>query len=193
MLFRSLQTADIPDFSSVAEIFAARGGGIIGRHYAIGGGTGSDDGDTDAPEGIYKPVGPGINIPDELSKAKLDPAKPPPGQNGSGLGDVASLVGTAAKIIPFFFATGGVVPRIGFADGGPSSNDNQPSDDELAIRTIMSEVGRDKKGNINPQEALGIGAVIMNRARQRGLSPGDVVLQPKQFEPWNVQIGRAHV
>jgi hypothetical protein len=76
-------------------------------------------------------------------------------------------------------AYGGLVPRQGYADGG-----EMPSDDELAVRTMLSEAGRGRRGEINPQEALGIAAVIANRAKSRGLSPGDVVLQQGQFEPW---------
>jgi hypothetical protein len=172
-----LQTAEAPDLSGFTDIFAARGG-VISSHYAEGG---EVDSDTDAPEGIYKPVGPGINIPDEKSKAKLPEPGKPPQQQSSGFGDILSV---ASKVLPFFLAKGGVVPH-GYAEGGAPEGEYQPSDDELAIRTILSETSRNRRGEINPQEALGIGAVIANRAKQRGLSPSDVVLQTNQFEPWN--------
>lgn len=83
-------------------------GGRINK--ATGGEAGDED--TSAPEGIYKPEGAGINIPDESSKQKpLEPAKPPqPGK--SGLSEITDAVKTAAKVASMFLlADGGVVPR----------------------------------------------------------------------------------
>lgn len=119
------------------------------------------------------PKAPGGLGSDLMSAAKL-------GSSLSGLGSAASSGMEWLAALPFFLNRGG---RVGFADGGDTGQ--MPSDDELAIRTMLSEAGRGRRGEINPQEALGIAAVIANRAKARGLSPGDVVLERGQFEPWN--------
>lgn len=56
----------------------------------------------------------------------------------------------------------------------------KPSDNELVIRTIAAETS-----GKSPQEAQAIANVILNRAKSRNLTPGDVVLERNQFEPWN--------
>ena len=56
----------------------------------------------------------------------------------------------------------------------------KPSDNELVIRTIAAEAS-----GKSPQEAQAIANVILNRAKGRNLTPGDVVLERNQFEPWN--------
>jgi hypothetical protein len=158
-------------------------GGLVG--YARGGPADDDD---DMP---YGDTSGGLGIPQQ----KIQPFRPqapgqpsdPSAREKQGLSDLKALYGMGEmaatgleSILPFLFlSTGGLVPRAGFADGGEA-----PSDDELAIRTMLSEAGRGRRGEINPEEALGVGAVIANRARSRGLSPGDVVLQRGQFEPW---------
>ena len=105
------------------NIFAAHGGLIVPRHaYADGGMSEADEaipydpsdvmGGKDPMEGVLK-----------SGEHKIEPLKPAQapggGGGGSGLGDVASIMGSAAKIIPFFFKEGGLVPRQGFDDGGP--------------------------------------------------------------------------
>lgn len=52
-------------------------------------------------------------------------------------------------------------------------------DVDAVARTLIGEAG-----NQGDQGMLAVGGVIANRARQRGLSPSQVVLQPSQFEPW---------
>ena len=95
-------TDAVEDFAS---LFAARGGRI---KLATGGTPGSDD-DSDpdygAPEGMYKPEGAGIDIPNETRKNELQ-KHDKPAKTDSGFGDLMDAVGTAAKIasvvIPFF-------------------------------------------------------------------------------------------
>ena len=95
-------TDAVEDFAS---LFAARGGRI---KLATGGTPGSDD-DSDpdygAPEGMYKPEGMGIDIPNETKKNELQKHDKPP-KPDSGFGDLMDAVGTAAKIasvvVPFF-------------------------------------------------------------------------------------------
>ncbi len=53
------------------------------------------------------------------------------------------------------------------------------NDVDAVARTLIGEAG-----NQGEQGMLAVGGVIANRARQRGLSPSEVVLQPSQFEPW---------
>lgn len=61
-----------------------------------------------------------------------------------------------------------VAPQIRFADAR----------DALA-RTLIGEAG-----NQGDEGMLAVGGVVMNRARQRGLPPEQVVLERNQFEPW---------
>lgn len=53
------------------------------------------------------------------------------------------------------------------------------SDLDAVTRTLIGEAG-----NQGEQGMLAVGGVIANRARQRGMSPSDVVLERNQFEPW---------
>jgi hypothetical protein len=81
--------------------------------------------------------------------------------------------------------SGGLVPeRAGHAEG----DDVKPIDraDDYAIRTIMSEAAKKNNNYVDPNEPLGIGAVIANRAAAKGLSPDQVVLEKSQFEPWSL-------
>jgi GH24 family phage-related lysozyme (muramidase) len=113
------------------NIFAAHGGLIVPRHaYADGGMSEADEaipydpsdvmGGKDPMEGVLK-----------SGEHKIEPLKPAQapggGGGGSGLGDVASIMGTAAKIIPFFFKEGGLVPRQGFDGGGEATLDSDPT------------------------------------------------------------------
>jgi Phage tail lysozyme/Chaperone of endosialidase len=102
-------------------------GGVVPRgHFGMGG-------DTD-PYGLNQ--GTGEELPkdvvsaSEASKDEAEKEAPKPGKTGGGGGDstlsdigtAASIVGTAAKIIPFFLASGGVVPRE-HHDGSTGKND----------------------------------------------------------------------
>lgn len=53
-----------------------------------------------------------------------------------------------------------------------------PEDRDLAIRTLFGEA------QIDPASQAAVASVILNRANQSGKSVKDVVLAPKQFEPW---------
>jgi len=90
-----------------------------------------------------------------------------------------------------------VNPSLGFSEPGPrvsmaalgggsqmAAAPGQPSERDLVIRTIAAETS-----GKSPQEAQAIAAVILNRAKTRGLSPADVVLERNQFEPWNAGPG----
>lgn len=79
-----------------------------------------------------------------------------------------------------FAAPGQMAPMGGGTQVAGAPNTGQPSERELVIRTIAAETS-----GKSPQEAQAIAAVILNRAKTRGLSPADVVLERNQFEPWN--------
>jgi hypothetical protein len=73
----------------------AYGGGLVPR-YAFGGDVEQDD--EDSPISAYDTPGPGIDIPNEQSKAKLpEPGKPPAPPN-SIMGDILGVAKTAASI-----------------------------------------------------------------------------------------------
>lgn len=92
----------------------------------------------------------------------------------------ASLGGQATGIPDAFGGLGNTA--LAFAPfAAPASPNGQPSDQELAIRTIAAETSG------NPQETQAIAAVIANRLKtgKWGNSLSDVVLATNQFEPWN--------
>lgn len=124
---------DIGDGDEIIRDIVATGG----RINKLGGGATSDE-DNDAPEGIYKSEGPGINIPDEKQKNELARPDKPPGDSGGGsksgvgkiagsvigsaFGPVGSMVGsTLGSFLPF--NEGGIVPRSHKALGGPGLDD----------------------------------------------------------------------
>jgi hypothetical protein len=111
---------DISDGEDVIRDIVATGGRI---NKAGGGITGDED--NDAPEGIYKSEGPGINIPDEKSKNELaKPAQAPGGDSGGGLGSALGTAASAAKLAMMFLSSGGgVVPRHHKALGGSEIKD----------------------------------------------------------------------
>ena len=183
------ETDKSKDTSSQQDITKNARGGLIPHHYADGGMPyGGDpilaDVLQEGKNEIRQLPTPGQapGAPKGLGSEIMDAAKL--GSSLYGLGSTAaSGLSSLSKFLPMLLLKdGGLVPRTGFQEGG--SETGMPSDDELAIRTMLSEAGRGRRGEINPQEALGIGAVIVNRAKSRGLSPGDVVLQRGQFEPW---------
>lgn len=112
---------DIGDGDDVLRDLFATGG----RINKLGGGEATKDEDNDAPEGIYKSEGPGINIPDEKSKNELaKPDKPPGDSGGGGLGSALGTAASAAKLAMMFLSnSGGVVPRHHKALGGPEIKD----------------------------------------------------------------------
>lgn len=57
---------------------------------------------------------------------------------------------------------------------------DDPKDFDLAVRTVVGEAG-----NQPIDGKVAVAHVIANRARQAGMRPGEVVLAPGQFEPWN--------
>lgn len=78
---------------------------------------------------------------------------------------------------------GGQWVPMGGAQAAPRRQPRQQirfqNDVDAVARTLIGEAG-----NQGEQGMLAVGGVIANRARQRGLSPSEVVLQPSQFEPW---------
>ena len=105
-----------PDATPDLEGFFAYGGVVPRGHFGMGGNT--------DPYGLNQ--GTGEELPkdvvsaSESSKDEAEKEAPKPGKTGGGgggdstlsdIGTAASIVGTAAKIIPFFLASGGVVPR----------------------------------------------------------------------------------
>ena len=103
------------DADLFGSVLSSRGG----LRMAAGGGT--DDEDITAPEGMYAPVGAGLNIPDETSKNKMMEPGKPPAPPKSGAGEVMDAVKTAAKIAAMFMVKDG--GRINKANGGPSEED----------------------------------------------------------------------
>jgi hypothetical protein len=173
----------------MTDIMGAAYGGVVRHGYATDGSV--NEPDDDSPISAYATPGPGLQIPDEL-KNKYEMLKPekPPQQQSSGLGEVLGLAKMGAQIamgMPPFFADGGVVPRAGYQNGGEPEGEYTPSDRELGIRTLASEMS----GKSWP-EAVGIGAVMHNRLKSGkwGNTMSDVVLATKQFEPWNVPGNR---
>lgn len=59
-------------------------------------------------------------------------------------------------------------PQVRFAD-----------DRDALIRTVIGEAQAEP-----PEGQAAVAAVILNRARQRGMTPSQVVLEANQFEPW---------
>jgi hypothetical protein len=82
-------------------------------------------------------------------------------------------------------------PRITIRGSGGASNDGlSPRDRELIVRTVLGEAAGE------PDDGMAaVAAVIRNRLQsgQFGRSIPEVVLKPKQFEPWNTQDGRSRM
>ena len=109
---------DLGDGDDVLRDLVATGG----RINKLGGGAAGDE-DNDAPEGIYKSEGPGINIPDEKQKNELAKPGAIPGGGDSG-GSALQTAATAAKLAMMFLSSGGgVVPRHHKALGGSETKD----------------------------------------------------------------------
>ena len=114
-----------PDLSSLTSSSDYAKGGLV-PHFAGGGEAPTPEdvdpygtpGDPDT-EGYMAKTIRGMSKP-----GKLAVADPPKSGGDSGLGDIASLASSAAKILPFFFKDGGLVPRPHKAGGGGLENGN---------------------------------------------------------------------
>jgi hypothetical protein len=129
--------------------------------------------------------GSGQQVP-SVSRETAPPAPIPPGKP-----QAATPAGAPswAGAMPTMLPTGsldqsGTMPKAPSPMIAMAPNSGQPSERELVIRTIAAETS-----GKSPQEAQAIAAVILNRAKTRGLSPADVVLERNQFEPWNAGPG----
>jgi hypothetical protein len=81
-------------------------------------------------------------------------------------------------------------PLAGGSAAGASASPLDPKARELAIRTVLGEAADE------PDEGMAaVAAVIRNRVRSGrfGGSVPEVVLKPKQFEPWNTPEGRSRM
>lgn len=93
------------------------------------------------------------------------------------LGPEAAIPGSGiGKMSPWELAHGyGTRPPTAALAPGMSV---APEDLDKIVRTVYGEAGR------GTQARQAVAAVIMNRARQAGMSPGQVALAKGQFEPW---------
>jgi hypothetical protein len=93
----------------------------------------------------------GLTIPDDNPQAKLNPAQLPSGGGGGGglgslLGGAGSFMSGAAKIAPFFLASGGLAGREHHAKGDSAGDDtptvqayNVPADPVAALHDINDQ------------------------------------------------------
>jgi len=146
----NLSREDLPEMTDITELAY---GGVVPRHgYATDGSV--NEPDDDSPISAYSTPGPGLQIPDELKNKyeMLKPEKPPQQQQSSGLGEVLGLAKMGAQMfmgMPPVFANGGVVPRVGYQEGGGS----EPDPDSALIK---SESG----GNFQAEnKAVGAGGL----------------------------------
>jgi hypothetical protein len=159
-----------PDATPDLEGFFAYGGVVPRNHFDTGGY--SDPYKLPDPTGEQLPSD--TLKASEESKDESEREAPKPGKTGGGGGDstmsdigaAASIFGTAAKILPFFLASGGVVPREHHADGdkvgdGGGSDDSAP--EAPASRQYMTYL-TDKKG-YSPTAAA---AIIGNAYHESG-------------------------
>lgn len=74
---------------------------------------------------------------------------------------------------------------------GPQLQSGPPAIDpqvDAMVRTVWGEARGER-----PEGQAAVAGVILNRAKERGLQPRDVVLQPGQFEPWGNPQTRAQM
>lgn len=202
----------LPENYKTSDVYRATGGLIPRYHYAEGGEAAED---TAAPEGIYKPVAEGINIPDDNSQ-KRELAKPgeAPGGGGkkgpSGASMALKAAGTLANLIPgvgpfigtgmnmasSFFNEGGVVPRQGYQQAGAVPEDQE---DYFEKRIIPIESGGrhfDKTGRplTSSAGAIGIAQVMPGTAPEAAKLAG-VPFDDNLYrndEQYNKSLGRAY-
>lgn len=82
--------------------------------------------------------------------------------------DSDPVVGQQSQAAPRAAARQASRPQVRFAD-----------DRDALIRTVIGEAQAEP-----PEGQAAVAAVILNRARQRGMTPSQVVLEANQFEPW---------
>lgn len=132
-------------------------------------------------------------LPPTAPPAMAPDSAPMPPVRPSSLGLQPGAIPPQFGGLPSTLPTGsldqsGTMPKppaaMAFAPPQGQAQNGQPSERELVIRTIAAETS-----GKSPQEAQAIAAVILNRAKTRGLSPADVVLERNQFEPWNAGPG----
>lgn len=82
--------------------------------------------------------------------------------------DSDPVVSQQSQAAPRAAARQATRPQVRFAD-----------DRDALIRTVIGEAQAEP-----PEGQAAVAAVILNRARQRGMTPSQVVLETNQFEPW---------
>lgn len=82
--------------------------------------------------------------------------------------DSDPVVGQQSQSAPRAAARQAARPQVRFSD-----------DRDALIRTVIGEAQAEP-----PEGQAAVAAVILNRARQRGMTPSQVVLEANQFEPW---------
>lgn len=82
--------------------------------------------------------------------------------------DSVPVVSEQPQTAPRSAARQAARPEVRFAD-----------DRDALIRTVIGEAQAEP-----PEGQAAVAAVILNRARQRGMTPSQVVLESNQFEPW---------
>jgi len=99
--------------------------------------------------------------------------------------------GTAAPV-PTADAPGGEVPpQPDLSQAHPPTMENvantqlpPPEDLNAIVRTVIGEAG-----NQSPEGQRAVAEVILNRARESGMTPQQVVSAKGQFEPWSTRAG----
>lgn len=103
------------------------------------------------------------NVPVVRSRTTAQPQ-----QAGQNPWDSIPVVSDQSQSAPRAAARQAARPQVRFAD-----------DRDALIRTVIGEAQAEP-----PEGQAAVAAVILNRARQRGMTPSQVVLETNQFEPW---------
>jgi len=99
-----------------------------------------------------------------------------------------SIVPLPPEQTPIAALTPKAMPSVGSSPMAPVGMPQiTPAIDKI-VRTVWGEARSEP-----PEGQQGVAAVILNRANGRGLTPEQVVLQPKQFEPWGNPKTRAQM
>jgi hypothetical protein len=134
--------------------------GVAKMAQALAGGLGIRRMERQEREGRYKAA--------ERFMAALSDSNAPPGRTGTG---------TRMSVPPAPSSpAGGAMAARGL--GGHLD----PQDLDMIVRTVYGEAAGE-----DPTGQAAVASVILNRARQSGKSPRDVVLAPNQFEPWSAR------
>jgi hypothetical protein len=202
-----------PDATPDLEGFFAYGGVVPRNHFATGGY--SDPYKLPDPTGEQLPSD--TLKASESSKDEAEKEAPKPGKTGGGGGDstmsdigaAASIFGTAAKVLPFFLASGGVVPRehhdgsegnVVGDGGGSDAPTAHPADETFFSRVIPQESGGkqfDKNGNplTSKAGAIGIAQVMPTTAPEAAKMAG-MEFDPVKFKndpDYNSKLGQAYL